>query len=239
MNEPRYPMDDELNQFEQELKSLSPRSLVSLTQEQNEFSMQASAPIARASSSIEIPAPAHEMRSSDRSWLKTVILAWSSGLAAGLLLSWGWNAWSKSQSGLVYSNLPSSDVTTHSTDQSIPDQIAEQRRLKAPLEQSGDFDQNEMDKLMHANRLVALDAKRFSTLHPLMPLESIVWDHRQLQFFKQFKNHDQHSAIDRIEQTSTVFADENSARYPTKPAQPLGQRQLLKAMMESGSLSPI
>ena len=239
MNEPRYPMDDKLNQFEQELKSLSPRSLVSLTRVQNEFSMQASAPIAQATSSVGTPALEYQTRSSDRSWIKTVVLAWSSGLAAGLLLSWGWNVWSASPSGLAHSNLSDSTYSSPLIHDALPDEVVTQNLTSGSLMQPGALDQRETTSWLYVDQLVSFDTKKDSILRPLMPLESLVWELRQLPSLKPTENKNRYAAAYGFEANPEVSSDKSSNNNLTAPTQLPGQRQLLKSMFDSGSLSSI
>lgn len=103
MKESNYRMDNQLDQFERELRSLTPKSNASLSKPAQVNGVGISSTLDLAThddgSPLAIPQSGNQLTIptlTRSNWWKTVAVAWSSGLAVGLLLS---AIWTRSNTG--------------------------------------------------------------------------------------------------------------------------------------------
>lgn len=246
MNESNHQMDKELNLFEQELRSLTPRSGVSMSDPSltNDARMshmlgrdwlEGGPPLASQQSTCTSVIPSV----TKSNWWTTVAVSWSSGLAAGLLLSAIWTQWNMGGfdiSGEITSGerfASTNDLPPSSLDSNLPPP----NKGDASNSRSNPWPDSQRTRLgntFRGGRYVAIQGNQQDVLRPFLQLYDINNDWR-------FTSRPTHKTFFDIPswENAEIRDEPNvapSELKPVPPAQqsvPQNQRQLLQSLYQS------
>ncbi|MFN7292861.1 MAG: hypothetical protein ACK5T6_19935, partial [Pirellula sp.] len=105
MNKPNFPMDDGLNRFEQDLKSLTPKPYPSASPARTMLPIHDYGATSLPGVGVVRDQQLLSLNSTHRNWLKTVAVSWATGLAAGLLISAFWTKMMKEETAITEPSL--------------------------------------------------------------------------------------------------------------------------------------
>ncbi len=240
MNEPNFPMDDDLSRFEQDLKSLTPKHFPTASP------VRAILPIHELglSSQSDVAAVAdrqsHRFPFVNRTWLKTVSVAWVTGLAAGLLVPAIWTRFVNEEAPVIKPNLISESGSSSAVTIPTPPTAStlDLPSLKPTRSQEPSRYREQSSSTNY--RYMSLNSHDEQMLHPFMSLSEFHWNSAMTPSARRLtgvakgpkQDDEQNSAPD-----STLDAPQTTLPNTFPKAQ--GQRQLLKSLMETDDLISI
>lgn len=240
MNEPNLPMDDDLSGFEQDLKSLTPKHFPTASP------VRAILPIhdLGLTSPPDVGAvtdqQSHRFAFVNRTWLKTVSVAWVTGLASGLLVPAIWSGFMNEEAPVIKPNLISESGSSSAVTVPLPPTAAtpDPPSIKPtrPQEPSRFREQSFATNY----RYMSLNSHDEQMLHPFMSLSEFNWNSAMMPSAKRFtgvetgakQNYEQHNVTDST-------SDVPQTTLPNSFPKTQGQRQLLKSLMETDDLISI
>lgn len=244
MNEPNFPMDDDLSRFEQELKSLTPRDFPVGLPVRAMLPMHDLGLTSPPDVGIVTNQQSHRQPFVNRAWLKTVSVSWMTGLAAGLLVSMIWTRLVNEDAPFIDPKLISeSGVPSVATDPNPP--TTSSRDLPSTEttrpQESSRFREQSFGTNFRSISLNSYDGK---ILHPMMSLREVDWifsimppAKRLTGVVKEAIQDHEHSSAPNS--TSDVPQTTLPNSFPNSFPKAQGQRQLLKSLMESNELISI
>lgn len=240
MNEPSFPMDDDLNRFEQDLKSLTPKYILLASPVRTMLPVQDLGITSLPDVGIVADQQSHRFAFVDRTWLKTVSVAWVSGLAAGLLVPALWTRFMNEEAPVIEPTLISesgiSSVATAPTPPtaSTPDPLS--RKPTHPHEPSRVREQ----RFATNYRYMSLNSHDEQMLHPFMSLSEFNWDSAMIPSGRRLTGVAKGPKQD-YEQNSAPDSNSKAPKttLPNSFPKSQGQRQLLKSLMETDDLISI
>ena len=233
-------MDDGLDRFEKDLKSLTPKRYPLASPVRTMLPIHDFGASPRPDAGIGQDQQLISSKSTNRNWLKTVAVSWATGLAAGMLISAIWTKLMTEETfiyepNLVAENDSSASVSEPSTPLDVssnPPSITPPRQQTASLLRGQGFVRN--------SRGIVPDFRDHQILHPFMPLNNVNWNAAMTPPAKRFtglqteanQSHEQPGAPNQL-------SDASHESLPSPFPKSQGQRQLLKSLMESDDLISI
>lgn len=217
MIEPKFPMHQELDQFEQDLKSLTPK------QYPDTLSVQATT----SYHDVEHP---HRSPTASRTWIQIAMVSWVTGLAAGILLSAIWTRATMEPVPLAKSNAIPENITAAES------RFPNTKSVLAP--QPSALDQE--DVLAAICRSIAINSDSDVVLRPIMQRNPFLVNAASLPSTSRI---DQAELGSHPEAKEPDANDHNRMTSPASEFNSLrnlqGQRQLLKTLLEFENLNTI
>lgn len=230
MIEPKFPMHQELDRFEQDLKSLTPKQYPETLSIQAKTSYHDVEQVTKPDAVPVADNQPHRSPWANRTWIQIAMVSWVTGLAAGILLSAIWTRAMMEPVPLAKSNANPENIAA--TEYNLPN-------TKSVLaSQPSDLDQE--DVLAAICRSIAIDSASDIVLRPIMQRDAFLVNAASLPST---------SRIDQAEPRSHPEAkqpDANDNNRMTSPASEFnslrklqGQRQLLKTLLEFDNFNTI
>lgn len=250
MNEKDYRMDEELSQFERDLKSLTPRRCSATASVPTMSAFQDNRLTPQVDTSVVMDHQSSGLPFTNGRWLKTVAVSWATGLAAGLLVSAIWTKLMKeegsitapslltenrSAAGVSESNTPSTGSENSSSKTISRQQPSTTEPLTAPslTAQRGSGFAGNM-------RRFSFDSPEQEILHPFMGLNNVNWNAAMKPSSKRFAEMQSGTKQDFEQSNAPDSASGDSQKsFPISIPKTQGQRELLKSLIESNDLISI
>jgi hypothetical protein len=245
MNEPSFPMDDDLNRFEQDLKSLTPRHILIASPVRSMLPMHDLGITSPPDFDIVTEQQSHRLPLMNRAWLKTVSISWVTGLVAGLLVSTIWTrlvneTTPNTEPTLISENGASSMVIDSSSQDATPPNLTSTPPYRSQPYRSQLPSHFGEQSFANANRHTSLNFRDNRILHPFMSLNAVNWNSAIMPSAKRLTgtatrmqpDYEQYSAPDSDSGTPQIIS-------PNSFPKSQGQRQLLKSLMKSQDLFSI
>jgi len=239
MNEPNFPMDDDLSRFEQDLKSLTPKHFPMASPVRAMLPIHDLGLSSQSDVGIGTDQQSHRFPVMNRNWLKTVSVSWMTGLAAGLLVPAIWTRLTHEDAPIVEPNLISESGSSSAVTVPPPPTASTPGSPSIKPTRTQEPSRYREQSFASTNRYTSLNSYDDQILHPFMSLNEVHWNTaivpsaRRLTGAKGPKQDDeQNSAPD-----STSDVPQTTLLNSLPKAQ--GQRQLLKSLMESDDLNSI
>ncbi|MBU6385938.1 MAG: hypothetical protein KGS49_08380 [Planctomycetes bacterium] len=230
MIEPKFPMHQELDQFEQDLKSLTPKQYPDTLSVQAKTSYHDAGFVTKPDTLPVADNHPHRSPTANRTWIQIAMVSWVTGLAAGILLSAIWTRVMMEPVPLAKSNAIPQNITAAES------RFPNTKSVLAP--QPSALDQE--DVLAAICRSIAINSDSDVVLRPIMQRNAFLVNAASLPST---------SRIDQAELGSHPEAkepDANDHNRMTSPASEFnslrnlqGQRQLLKTLLEFENLNTI
>lgn len=230
MIEPKFPMHEGLDRFEQDLKSLTPKQYSEAISVQAKVSTNELELCAQPDAVPSADNQPYRSPTANRTWIQIAKVSWVTGLAAGILLSAIWTKVMIKPVPLAKSNAITENVAA--TESNLP-------KAKSILaSQPSAWD--EQDSLEAIYRSIATDSAKDVVLRPIVQRNA---------FFVNPTSLPSTTRIDQVESGShlkTKQPDVNGHNTMPSPASEFNslqkhpsQRQLLKILMEFDNLKTI
>ncbi|MFM2013794.1 MAG: hypothetical protein RLZZ396_2578 [Planctomycetota bacterium] len=233
MIEPDFPMHEELDRFEQDLKTLTPKPFPGLLPVQAKMPQDDLGLSSMPDVGLLTDNQVHRLPSTNYHWLKIASVSWMMGLAAGVLVSVLWTRLMNEQVPIAEPNLVSQKMAASGATSETP--------VMAPITNSASTnpfgsqhprafgDKN----LAGHSRTIATDLAYDYVLQPMMrrnPADLTRW-FAGMEIAKQPKR-PQADVPHSTAKDSTTPEPSSFPKYQ-------GQRQLLKTLIESNDLISI
>ena len=233
MIEPDFPMHEQLDRFEQDLKSLTPNPFTVLLPVQAKMPQDDLGLSSMPDVGLLTDKQVHRLPSTNYHWFKIASVSWMMGLAAGVLVSVLWTRLMNEQVPIAEPNLISQKMATSGATFETP--------AMAPITNSpstNPFGSQHSrafgdENLAGRSRTIATDLAYDYVLQPMMrrnPTDLTRW-FAGMEIAKQPKR-PQADAPHSTAKDSTTPEPNSFPKYQ-------GQRQLLKTLMESNDLISI
>jgi hypothetical protein len=233
MIEPDFPMHEELDRFEQDLKTLTPKPFPGLLPVQAKMPQDDLRLSSMPDVGLLTDKQVHRLPSTNYHWFKIASVSWMMGLAAGVLVSVLWTRLMNEQVPIAEPNLISQKMATSGATFETP--------AMAPITNSPSTNRFGSqhprafgdENLAGHSRTIATDLAYDYVLQPMMrrnPADLTRW-FAGMEIAKQPKRPQadvQHST-----------AKDSTTPEPSSFPKYQGQRQLLKTLMESNDLISI
>jgi hypothetical protein len=240
MNEPNFPMDDDLSRFEQDLKSLTPKhfptaSPVRAILPKHDLGLSSYAVVG-----VDTCQQSHRFAFVNRTWLKTVSVAWVTGLAAGLLAPAMWTGFVNEEAPFIKPNLISESGVSSVVTTPTPPTTATPDSPSIKPTRSQEPSRYREQSSASTNRYTSLNSHDDQMLHPFMSLNEVHWNSAMMPSAKRLTGVAMGPKQDD-EQNSAPYStsDVPQTTLPNSFPKTQGQRQLLKSLMESDDLISI
>jgi|688.fasta_scaffold89009_2 hypothetical protein len=230
MIEPKFPMHQELDRFEQDLKSLTPKQYPETLSVQAKTSYHDVELVTKPDTVPGADNHPHRSPWASRTWIQIAMVSWVTGLAAGILLSAIWTRVMMEPVPLAKSNTIPENITAAES------HFPNTKSVLAP--QPSALDQENV--LSAICRSIAIDSDSDVVLRPIMQRNALLVNATSLPSTPR---------IDQTEPGSHPEAkepDANDHKMMTSPASEFnslrklqGQRQLLKTLVEFDNLNTI
>jgi hypothetical protein len=233
MIEPDFPMHEQLDRFEQDLKTLTPKPFPGLLPVQAKMPQDDLRLSSMPDVGLLTDKQVHRLPSTNYHWFKIASVSWMMGLAAGVLVSVLWTRLMNEQVPIAEPNLISQKMATSGATFETP--------AMAPITNSPSTNRFGSqhprafgdENLAGHSRTIATDLAYDYVLQPMMrrnPADLTRW-FAGMEIAKQPKRPQadvQHST-----------AKDSTTPEPSSFPKYQGQRQLLKTLMESNDLISI
>lgn len=240
MNEPRFPMDDDLSRFEQDLKSLTPKQFPTASPVRAILPIHFLEQSSQPDIGVVTDQQSHRFPFVNRTWLKTVSVAWVTGLAAGLLVPAIWTRFVNEEAPVIKPNLISeSGVSSIVTDPNSPAASTPDSPSIKPTRTQEPSRYREQS-FASTNRYTSLNSHDDQMLHPFMSLSEFHWNSAMIPSTKRLTGM---ATGAKQQEEQTGAPDKNpdvpQTTLPNSFPKTQGQRQLLKSLMETDDLISI
>jgi hypothetical protein len=185
--------------------------------------------------SLLIPVePARVSPSVNRTWLRTVAISWSAGLAAGLLISILWTRWTNNGIANKGSQSPANGQLSQpnlSATPSLESPIASRPNDSVPPQERN---RSRYESMQNSSYLTAFDSSDQSILRPFVPLRSVDWEAAMVD--TKTRQHGTGAQSLENPQGKDVPSSNsalNSIPIPFERPRSQGQHQWLKSLMKS------
>lgn len=238
-------MDDGLNRFEQDLKSLTPKPYPSASPARTMLPIHDYGATSLPGVGVVRDQQLLSLNSTHRNWLKTVAVSWATGLAAGLLISAFWTKMMKEETAITEPSLLTENSSAAGViEPDTPLNVSKNSSSKTTSRQQPLATQpitaQRSPGFVGNTRRTSLNSPEQEILHPFMTLNNVNWNAAMLPSSKRFAG-----AQSRTNQTSEQANAPDSASGDSQKSIPVsipktqGQRELLKSLMESDDLISI
>lgn len=245
MKEKDYHMDDDLSQFELDLKSLTPKHFPASLPLQMILPVQSVGLASQADAGEARDQQPQSARTSNSKWFKTVAVSWATGLAAGLLVSAIWSKLMKEETSVMPPNL----LTEYSsvaggTEQTEPLSVSQNSSSRTTTHQQSlsahSLSTQPGTDFVGNTRRTTLSSSDQQILHPFMALNNVNWNAAMLPSSKRFAGVQSENKPASEQANAPDSATGNSQKsIPVSIPKTQGQRELLKSLMESDDLISI
>lgn len=240
MNERNYPMDDDLSRFEQDLKSLTPKQFPTASPVRAILPIHDLGLTSPSDVATVTDQQSHRFPFVNRTWLKTVSVAWVTGLAAGLLAPAMWTRFMNEEAPVIKPNLISeSGVSSIVTDPNSPAASTPDSPSIKPTRTQEPSRYREQS-FASTNRYTSLNSHDDQMLHPFMSLSEFHWNSAMMPSTKRLTGMATGAKQDDEQQGAPDLTSETpQTTLPNSFPKIQGQRQLLKSLMETDDLISI
>jgi hypothetical protein len=240
MNEPNLPMDDDLSRFEQDLKSLTPKHIPIASPVRSMAPIHDLGLTSPPDVGVVTDQQSHRFAFVDRTWLKTVSVAWVTGLAAGLLLPAIWTRFVNEEAPVIKPNLISESGSSSAVIVSPPPTASTPDSPSIKPTRSQEPSRYRDQSFATNYRYMSLNSHDDQILHPFMSLSEFNWNSAMMPSTKRFNGVAKGAKQDDEQQGAPGSTSEApQTTLPNSFPKTQGQRQLLKSLMETDDLISI
>jgi hypothetical protein len=176
----------------------------------------------------------------NRTWLKTVSVAWVTGLAAGLLAPAMWTGFVNEEAPFIKPNLISESGSSSAVTVPLPPTSSTPDPPSIKPTRSQEPSRSREQSFATTDRYMSLYSHNDPLLHPFMSLNEVHWNSAMMPSAKRLTGVAMGPKQDD-EQNSAPYStsDVPQTTLPNSFPKTQGQRQLLKSLMESDDLISI